>query len=79
MSNKFTVTAKGKAALLPPITLASDTIELKDGAFGVAWTMQATYHGESPQDDEGWAPWAGLGTNNVESLLGKGYIEVVNG
>lgn len=75
--SKVTVTAAGKAALYGMIKLTSDTIELRNGSFGKAWTMQATYEGHPPEDNEGWTPFTP--EVNLEEALAKGYVELVEG
>ncbi len=73
MSN-FTVTTLGAKNLISTIQLTAKVIELTDGSLDVAWTMQALHRGQKPIDDEGWAPWAHSG---VQDLIARGYIEEV--
>jgi hypothetical protein len=73
MTRKFTVTAAGKEALSAGITLTSDVIELTNGDGPCAWTIQSTFVGDEPLDDEGWAPW--MPGDTIEVALEKGYIK----
>ena len=72
--SKVRVTSKGKAAMSPGIKLTRINIELKDGTFSTSWTMDATYDGNRPIDNEGWALW---GMTTVAAAMDAGYITLV--
>ncbi len=72
MSNMYRVTDKGIQNLNTGIALTDGLVSLATGSGESVWTMQATFHGNNPVDNEGWAPWKdGL---IVPDLIERGYI-----